>query len=95
MERAGVLWKDPRRRHSPRRSHRRGVRALCFLPLLRVGAADLAFLPTAAGGARPPALAPHAPLHPPGSHLRPPVRDVRGGGALHLPLPPFLRVGEV
>jgi hypothetical protein len=35
------------------------------------------------------------PLHPPGGHLRPPMRDVRGGGALHLPLPPFLCVGEV
>jgi hypothetical protein len=29
----------------------RGVRALRLLPLLRVGAADLAFLPAAAGGA--------------------------------------------
>jgi hypothetical protein len=53
MERAGVRRKDPRRCHSPRRSRRRGVRALCLLPLLRVGAADLAFLPAAAGGARP------------------------------------------
>jgi hypothetical protein len=35
------------------------------------------------------------PLHPLGGHLRPPVRDVRGGGALHLPLPPFLCAGEV
>jgi hypothetical protein len=35
------------------------------------------------------------PLHPPGGHLRPPVRDVRGGGTLHLPLPPFLCAGEV
>jgi hypothetical protein len=35
------------------------------------------------------------PLHPPGGHLRPPVRDVRGGGALHLPLLPFLCASEV
>jgi hypothetical protein len=35
------------------------------------------------------------PLHPPGSHLRSPMRDVRGGGTVYLPLPPFLRAGEV
>jgi hypothetical protein len=81
MGRVDVRRKDPRRRLSPRRSRRRGVCALRLLPLLRVGTADLAFLPTAAGGARPPTSAPHAPLHPPGIHLRPPVRDVRGGGA--------------
>jgi hypothetical protein len=32
----------------PRQSRHRGVHALRLLPLLRVGAADLAFLPTAA-----------------------------------------------
>jgi hypothetical protein len=87
MERAGVRRKDPRRRHSPRRSRRRGVRALRLLPLMRVGAADLAFLPAAVGGVRTSASAPHAPLHPPGGHLCPPVRDVRGYGTL----PPVLR----
>jgi hypothetical protein len=40
MERAGVRWKDPRQRLPPRRSRRRGARALRFL---RDGAADLAF----------------------------------------------------
>jgi hypothetical protein len=87
MERTDVRREDPRRRHTPRQSRHRGVRALRLLPLLRVGAADLAFLPAAVGGARPPASAPHAPLYPPGGHLRPPMRDVRGGGAL----PPVLR----
>jgi hypothetical protein len=77
----GVRRKDPRRRLSPRRSRRRGVRALRLLPLLWVGATDLAFLPAAAGEARPPTSAPHAPLHSPGGHLRPPLGDVRGGGA--------------
>src|SRR5688572_24618416 len=95
MERAGTRRKDPRWRCSPRRSRRRGVRVVRLLPLLWVGAADLAFLPAAAGGARALALAPHAPLHPPGGHLRPPLRDVRGGAPLHLPISPFLRVGEV
>jgi hypothetical protein len=56
----------------------RGVRALRLLPLLWVGAADLAFLLAAVGGARPPTSAPPAPLHPPGGHLRPPLRDVHG-----------------
>jgi hypothetical protein len=87
MERAGVRRKDPRRCHSPRRSRRWGVRALRLLPLLRVGAADLALLIAAVGGAQPPASAHHAPLHPPGGHLCPPLRDVRGGGTL----PPVLR----
>jgi hypothetical protein len=95
MGRAGVRGKGPRRRLSPRRSRRRGVHALRLLPLLRVGAVNLAFLPAAAGGARPPTSAPHAPLHPPGGHLRPPLQDVHGGGSLHLPLLPFLRVGEI
>jgi hypothetical protein len=52
MECAGVRRKDPRRRHSPQRSRRRGVRALHLLPLLWVGAADLAFLLAAVRGAR-------------------------------------------
>jgi hypothetical protein len=51
---ANVRRKDLCRRFSPRRSRHWGVRALRFLPLLRVGAADLALLPAAAGGARPP-----------------------------------------
>jgi hypothetical protein len=72
-----------------------GVHALRLLPLLRVGAADLAVLPAAAGGVQTPAPAPHAPLHPPGGHLRPPLRDVRGGGSLHFPLSLILRVGEI
>jgi hypothetical protein len=79
--RVGVRRKDPRRRLSPRRSRRRGVRALRFQPLLWVGAADLAFLPAAVGGARSPTSAPHTPLHPPGGHLCSPLGDVRGGGA--------------
>jgi hypothetical protein len=40
MERAGVRWKDPCQRLPPRRSCRRGARALHFL---RDGAAELAF----------------------------------------------------
>jgi hypothetical protein len=79
MERAGVRQKDPRRCHSPRQSRRRGVRALRLQPLLRVGTANLTFLPVAVGGVQPPASAPHAPLHPPGGHLGPPLRNVRGG----------------
>jgi hypothetical protein len=35
------------------------------------------------------------PLYPLGYHLCPPVREVRGGGALHHPLPPFPCAGEV
>jgi hypothetical protein len=67
---ADVHRKDPRRHLSPRRSHRWGVRALRLLPLLRVGAADFSFLPTAVGGARPPTSAPHTP-HPTPSFRRP------------------------
>jgi hypothetical protein len=78
---AGVLLKDPCRHHSPRRSRCRGVRALRLQLLLWVGAADLAFLRAAAGGARPPTSALHAPLHPPGGHLRLHLRDVQGGDA--------------
>jgi hypothetical protein len=81
MGRAGVRRKDPCWHLSPRRSRHRGVRALRLLPLMRVGTADPAFLPAAARGAWPPTSALHAPLHPPGGHLRPPLRDVRGGGA--------------
>jgi hypothetical protein len=73
VERAGVRRKDPRWRYSPRRSHRRGVRAVRILPLMWVGAVDLALLLAAVGGARAPASAPHAPLHTPGGHLRPPL----------------------
>jgi hypothetical protein len=76
---AGIRQKDPCRRLSSRRSHRRGVRALRLQPPLRVGAADLVFLRAAAGGARPPTSALHTPLHPSGSHLRLPLRDVHGG----------------
>jgi hypothetical protein len=71
MDRAGARRKDLRRRHSPRRSRRRGVHVVRLLPLLRVGTTDLTFLHVAVGGARAPASAPHAPLHPPGIHLRP------------------------
>jgi hypothetical protein len=74
---------------------RRGVRAVCLLPLLWVGAANLAFLLAPIGGVRAPASAPYAPLHPPSGHLCPPLRDVCRGGPLYLPLPPFLRVGQV
>jgi hypothetical protein len=77
----GVCWKDPCWCLSPWRSCRRGVRALCLQPPLRVGATDLVFLRAAAGGARPPTSALHAPLHPSGGHLRLPLRDVRGGDA--------------
>jgi hypothetical protein len=35
------------------------------------------------------------PLHPPGGHLCSPVRDVHGGGSMHLSLPPLFRAGEV
>jgi hypothetical protein len=78
---AGVRQKDPCWRVSPRRFPRRGVRALRLQPPLWVGAADLVFLRAAARGALPPTSALHAPLHPPGGHLRLPLRDVRGGDA--------------
>jgi hypothetical protein len=72
---------DGARRHrSSQRSRRRGVRVVHLLHLLRVGAADLALLLTAAGGVRTSASAPHAPIHPLGGHLRPPLRDVRRCG---------------
>jgi hypothetical protein len=35
------------------------------------------------------------PLHPPDDHLRPPLRDVHGGGPLYLPLSPLLRAGQI
>jgi hypothetical protein len=81
MERASVRRKDPCRRHSPLRSRHQGVRVLRLPHLLRVGDADLAFLPAAGGGAWPPTSAPHASLHPSGDHVRPSLRDVRGGDA--------------
>jgi hypothetical protein len=56
-----------------------GVCALCLQPPLRVGATNLVFLRAAAGGARPPTSALHAPLHPLGGHFRLPQRDVCGG----------------
>jgi hypothetical protein len=57
-----------------------GVRVVHLLHLLRVGAADFALLSAAAGGVRASASTPHAPLRPPDSHLRPPLRDVRRCG---------------
>jgi hypothetical protein len=59
MECAGARLEDPGRRYSPRRSRRRGVCALCLLPFIRVGVADLALLHVTAGGSRSPAPAPH------------------------------------
>jgi hypothetical protein len=78
---AGVHQKDLCRCLSPRRSRRWGVRALCFQPRPRVGAADLIFLRVAAGGPRPPTSALHTSFHPSGGHLRLPLRDVCGGDA--------------
>jgi hypothetical protein len=78
---AGVCQKDPCRRLSPRRSRRRGVRALRLQPPLRVSTADLIFLRAAARGAWPPTSALHAPLHPSGGHFRLPLLDVRGSDA--------------
>jgi hypothetical protein len=95
MECAGARLEDPGRRYSPWLSRCRGVCALCLLPFVRVGVADLALLHATAGGSRSPAPAPHTPLHPSGGHLRSPMRDVRGGGAVYLPLPPCFRAGEV
>jgi hypothetical protein len=80
VERAVARRKNPRRRRSPRRSRRRGVCVVHLLHLLQVGVADLALLSVAAGGVQASALAPHAPLHPPGGHLRPILRDVRRCG---------------
>jgi hypothetical protein len=80
---AGARRKDSRRRGSPRQPCRQGVRAIRLLHLLRVSAADLAFLPAAVGGVQVPTLAPYAPLHPLSGHLRPPLRDVRRGGPLY------------
>jgi hypothetical protein len=79
----------------PRRSRRRGVRSVHFLHLLQVGAANFALISAAAGGVHALASAPHTPLRPPGSHLRPPLRDVRRCGPLHFPLPLLLRAGQV
>jgi hypothetical protein len=95
VERAGARRKNPRRCRPPRQSRRRGVHFVHLLHLLQVGAADLTILPAAAGGVRASGPAPHAPLHPPGGHLRPPLRDVHRGGSLHFSLPPLLRVGQV
>jgi hypothetical protein len=74
-----------------------GIRVVRLLHLLQVGAADLALLLTSAGGVRASASAsaPHAPLRPLGGHLRPPLRDIRRCGSLHLSLPPLLRAGQV
>jgi hypothetical protein len=44
MEHIGARRKDPRRRCSPRRSRRRGVRVVRLLPLLWVGATNLLLL---------------------------------------------------
>jgi hypothetical protein len=74
---------------------RRGVCALCLLPFVRVGVADLPLLHVTVGGSRSPAPAPHTPLHPLGGHLCSPVQDVRGGGTVHLSLLPLFRAGEV
>jgi hypothetical protein len=38
---------------------------------------------------------PHVPLRPPGSHLRPPLRDVRRCGPLYFSLPLLLCAGQV
>jgi hypothetical protein len=74
----------------------RGVHhALCLLYLVWVGAADFPLLHVTVGGPRSPATAPHTPFHSSGSHLCSPMRDVRGGGPVHLSLPPFFRTGEV
>jgi hypothetical protein len=59
------------------------------------GVADFPLLHVTAGGIRSPVAAPHTPLHPLGGHLRSPVRDVRGGGTMHLSLLPLFRAGEV
>jgi hypothetical protein len=79
MECADARLENLGQRYSPQRSRRRGVCALCLLPFVRVGVADLALLHVTAGGSRSPAPAPHTPLHSSGGHLRSPVRDVRGG----------------
>jgi hypothetical protein len=56
-----------------------------LLHVLQVGAADFALLPGTAGGVRASASTPHAPLHPTGSNLCPPLRDVRRCGPPALP----------
>jgi hypothetical protein len=76
VEHAKARQKDPCRRCPPWRSRHRGVCAVHLVHLLRVGATDFALLPATAGGVRASASTPHAPLHPPGSDLRPPLRDV-------------------
>jgi hypothetical protein len=79
----------------PWRSRRSRVRAVRLLHLLRVGATGFAFISAAAGGVRASASTPHSPLCPLGSHLRPPLRDVRRCGPLHFPLLLLLRAGQV
>jgi hypothetical protein len=79
----------------PWQSHRRGVCVVHLVHFLRVGAADFALLPATAGGVRASASTPHAPLHPSGSDLRPPLRDVCRCDLLHFPLPLFFCAGQV
>jgi hypothetical protein len=50
-----------------------GVCVVHLVHLLRVGAADFTLLPATAGGVWASASTHHAPLHPPGSNLHPPL----------------------
>jgi hypothetical protein len=89
VERARARRKNLCRRCPPWRSRRRGVCVVHLVHFLRVGAADFALLPATAGGVWASASTPHTPLHPPGSDLRPPLRDVCKCGPIHFPLPLF------
>jgi hypothetical protein len=94
MERTGARREDPRWCRPPRKPRRRGVRFVCLLHLLWVGAADLAFLPAIVGGVRAPTSAPH-----PHSILQMAIFahlcEMFVGVAPALPSSAFLRAGQI
>jgi hypothetical protein len=58
------------------------LRLLCGVRPGRAGATVVLLLPHATGVLRAPAVAPLSQLHRTGGHLRPPLRDVRGGASI-------------
>jgi hypothetical protein len=94
MDHAGARREDPGRQNPPPRPSRGGIRPLQLVRHVRIGAADLLFLPPSPGGVRPSAPAPHPPLRPPRGGLRPLYGYVRGGPSLHRHLQALLRPGR-